>query len=210
MNRRRGFALLLCGATLVWFSPSSDWAAETRAGEVLVSSGHCFIQAAGKRAELRLGDPVSVGETVEVPAGSRLELQLNDGSVISIASGSRLTIDSFTLDTAVNGRDAEFRLLTGLLRLVVATFSGQSHFEVKTSTGVAAVRSTDWFIESREGTTQVGVLAGTVTLKSIATGTEVTVPARWGAKVIGPRDPVPPRVWQRSEFDDDIARTNAE
>jgi hypothetical protein len=208
MDCKRVFAIVI-GASLASFSPSSDWATETRAGEVLVSSGHCFVEAASKRTELRLGDGVSVGDTIEVPAGARLKLRMNDGSVISIGSGSRLTIQSYNLDPAKN-RDVELGLLNGLIRAVVAPFSGPSHFEVRTLTGVAAVRSTDWFIESREGTTQVGVLAGSVTLKSIATGTEVTVPARWGANVTGPRDPVPPRVWQRSEFDDDIARTNTE
>jgi hypothetical protein len=72
------------------------------------------------------------------------------------------------------------------------------------------VRSTDWFIEAKPQTTQVGVLAGKVELTSHATGGEVAIPARWGARVELGRDPVPARVWTPAEFDDVIARTNVE
>jgi hypothetical protein len=96
------------------------------------------------------------------------------------------------------------------LRAVVTALQSPSHFEVDTATGVAAVRSTDWFIEARPGSTQVGVLEGRVSLKSVASGKEIVIPARWGARVEAGRDPVPARVWTAAEFDDFIRRTNLE
>jgi hypothetical protein len=87
---------------------------------------------------------------------------------------------------------------------------GSSHFEVDTATGVAAVRSTHWFIEAQPGSTQVGVLEGRVSLKSVATGKEIVIPARWGARVEAGRDPVPARVWTGAEFDDVMQRTNVD
>ena len=75
---------------------------------------------------------------------------------------------------------------------------------------MAAVRSTDWFIEARPGSTQVGVLDGRVSLRSVATGQEILIPAGWGARVEAGRDPVPARVWTEAEFDDFIRRTNLE
>ncbi len=94
------------------------------------------------------------------------------------------------------------------IRAVVAAVGEPQKFEVDTATGVAAVRSTDWFIEAKPGSTQVGVLDGVVTLASAATQRAVRIPARWGARVEAGRDPVPPRVWASSEFDDVIARTD--
>jgi hypothetical protein len=193
--------------TLVSWGPAQAGAAQ--AGEVLVASGQCFVESGGKRTELKLGDAVNVGDTIDVQNGARLKLHMSDGSVISVASSSRLTIRGYSHDDRSQQRDADLLLSSGLIRAVVTPFSGPSHFEVDTLTGVAAVRSTDWFVEAREDMTQVGVLTGTVTLTSVATGTEVTVPARWGAKVNGARDPVPPRVWLKSEFDNNIARTAA-
>ena len=93
---------------------------------------------------------------------------------------------------------------------MVSLFRGVPRFEVDTATGVAAVRSTDWFIEARLESTQVGVLDGRVSLKSVATGRSIVIPARWGARVEAGRDPVPARVWTAAEFADFIGRTNLE
>ena len=70
------------------------------------------------------------------------------------------------------------------------------------------MRSTDWFIEAKPGSTQVGVLEGRVSRKSVATGQEIVIPGRWGARVEAGRDPVPARVWTEAEFADFIQRTS--
>jgi hypothetical protein len=185
-------------------------AAEPQAGEVLALFGQCFVVTAGRRNALGPGDAVHVGDSLDVTAGAKLKLRMNDGSVIAVASGSRLTIADYRLGDGGKSRNAILSLGEGLLRAVVSMIRGVPHFEVDTATGVAAVRSTDWFIEARPGSTQVGVLDGRVSLKSIATGREIIVPARWGARVEAGRDPVPARVWTEAEFADFIGRTNLE
>jgi hypothetical protein len=182
--------------------------AEPQAGEVLALSGQCSGEIGGSRKPLKLGDAVQVGETVEVAAGAKLKLRMSDGSILAIASETRLTIANYRIGNGGESRDAILSLGAGLVRAVVAALRGSPHFEVDTATSVAAVRSTDWFIEARPGSTQVGVLEGSVSLRSVATGREIVVPARWGARVEAGRDPVPARVWTRAEFDDFISRTN--
>ena len=149
-----------------------------------------------------------VGDTVDVAAGAKLKLRMNDGSVIAVASGSRVTIAEYRVGDGGESRDATLSLGEGLLRAVVSPLRGPPHFEVDTATGVPAVRSTDWFIEAKPGSTQVGVLDGRVSLKSAATGEEIVIPSRWGARVEAGRDPVPARVWTEAEFADFIGRTN--
>ena len=182
--------------------------AEPQAGEVLALSGQCSGEIGGSRKPLKLGDAVQVGETVEVAAGAKLKLRMSDGSILAIASETRLTIANYRIGNGGESRDAILSLGAGLVRAVVSALRGSPHFEVDTATSVAAVRSTDWFIEARPGSTQVGVLEGSVSLRSVATGREIVVPARWGARVEAARDPVPARVWTRAEFDDFISRTN--
>jgi hypothetical protein len=182
--------------------------AEPQAGEVLALSGQCSGEIGGGRKLLKLGDAVYVGETLEVAAGAKLKLRMNDGSIIAIASEGRLTIADYRIGNGGESRDATLSLSAGLLRAVVSTLKGPPHFEVDTATGVAAVRSTDWFIEAQRGSTQVGVLEGRVSLKSVATGKEIVIPAHWGARVEAGRDPVPARVWTGAEFDDFIRRTS--
>ncbi|HUZ74255.1 MAG TPA: FecR domain-containing protein [Stellaceae bacterium] len=203
----RRWMAALAGAVLACVVMVSGAAAQP-AGEVLAFHGQCFIETGKARSALKQGDPVQVGDTVVVPKGARLKLRMSDGSIIAAASGSRLTIGAY--GTGAGGRRVKLDLAAGLLRAVVAAVSGPSRFEVDTATGVAAVRSTDWFVAAKPGMTQVGVLSGVVSLESRATGHAVDIPARWGARVEAGMDPVPPRVWRDSEFEDVIARTTVD
>ncbi|HEV2303830.1 MAG TPA: FecR family protein [Stellaceae bacterium] len=189
-------------------APPFAAATASQAGQVLALFGPCFVETAGHKAPLKLGDPVHVGDAVEVAAGGKLKLRMEDGSIIAVASNSRLTIRNYEVARNGAGREAALSLAHGLLRAVVSSLKGRSHFEVDTATGVAAVRSTDWFIEAQAGSTQVGVLKGRVSLEGAATGRAVVIPAQWGARVYAGKDPTPPRKWSHAEFADVIRRTN--
>ena len=205
---RKHLAIAVIVAVLAGPGTREAASAAPQAGEVLALFGQCFIETAGRRNPLKPGDPVHAGDTLDVAAGAKLKLRMNDGSVIAVASGSRLTIAEYRVGNNGESREVRLSLGQGLLRAVVSRLRGPPHFEVDTATGVAAVRSTDWFIEAKPGSTQVGVLDGRVSLKSVATGQEIVIPARWGARVEAGRDPVPARVWTEAEFADFIRRTN--
>jgi hypothetical protein len=192
-------------AAIMLLASAAGVAAAPNAGEVLAISGQCVAETGGQRRPLKMGDAVQVGDAIEVAQGGKLKLRMSDGSVISAASGTRVTIEAYEADA--QKRDARLSLGSGLLRAVVAPLGQASRFEVATATGVAAVRSTDWFVEAKPDSTQVGVLAGAVSLASAATKRAVTIPARWGARIERGRDPVPARVWTQAEFDAVIERT---
>jgi len=177
------------------------------AGTVLAIKGDCVADPDKQAVPLKVGDSVTVGETILTAAGAKLKLQMADGSVIAAGAGSRITIQSYGKDPA-GKRDVSLNLASGLLRAVVAPAEQPSKFEVSTATGVAAVRSTDWFVESLDDSTRVGVLHGVVSLASKATSRQVDIPTGWGARVIGDHDPVKPRLWEEKEFQDVTARTD--
>lgn len=185
---------------------SGAWAAAT-AGAVVAISGQCFVQTDGKRIPLKAGESVRVADVVDVPAGAKLKLRMNDGSVLSVASGSQLTIAAYNVDADGKRHDVELSLGQGLLRAIVAPVDRPTTFEVKTAVGSAGVRSTDWFIEAEPGSLVVGVLSGSVTLISKATGAEVVIPAGSGASAALGEAPAAPRVWRKAEFNALIART---
>jgi hypothetical protein len=205
---RNHLAIIVIVAVLAFSGIRGSASASAQAGEVLALFGQCFLETTGRRDPLKPGDPVHAGDTLDVAAGAKLKLRMNDGSVIAVASGSRVTIAEYRIGDNGESRDATLSLGEGLLRAVVSRLTGPPHFEVETATGVAAVRSTDWFIEAKPGSTQVGVLEGRVSLKSAATGQEIVIPAGWGARVEAGKDPVPARVWTEAEFADFIQRTN--
>ena len=172
--------------------------AVTPAGTAVAVSGSCTARG---RA-LKPGDAVQAGDTVDVPAGGKLKLRMADGSVISVAPGSSMTVESYNFGGGA-GRDVKLWLTQGLLRAVVAPVGSPSTFEVSTAVGAAAVRSgsADWFINSQPGSAQVGVLDGDVDLTSAATGRLVLIVSHWGTRLEAGRDPVPPRNWTEAEFD---------
>lgn len=183
-------------------------AAAAPAGTVVGLSGTCLLTSGGQRAPLRIGQPVQVTDTVDVAADGKLKLRMTDGTVVSVAPGSQVTISSYATDAGGQRQGAKLGLTQGLLRAVVSPMGQPASFEVDTAVGTAAVRGTDWFIEAFPGSAQVGVLEGSVTLTSGATRRSETVPARWGARLEAGRDPVPPRVWSLQEFQAVITRTD--
>ncbi len=170
--------------------------AATLAGTVVAVSGSCTVDGIA----LKSGDAVRVSETLDVPAGGTLKLQMADGSVILISPGSSMTVANYSVGGA--GRNAKFSLAQGMLRALVTPVREASNFEVSTPVGTASVRSgsADWFIEAQAGSARVGVLAGVIDLTSAATSRSVSIPAHWGTRLEAGRDPMLPRVWSQMEF----------
>src|SRR5690349_19229219 len=86
-------------------------AAAMPAGMVIAVSGSCTDRG---RA-LERGDAVQVSDTITAPADCHLQLRMADGSVISVAPDSSLTVASYNIGSA--GRYAKISLVQGLLRV---------------------------------------------------------------------------------------------
>jgi hypothetical protein len=198
MRRKLIGAAVAAFCLMLWLD-----AAHAAAGTVVAVSGSC---TAGGRP-LKLGDSVQVSDMLDVPTGAKLKLRMSDGSIISLAPGTRVAVAAYEVDGAGRRRSAQLALAQGLIRAIVAPVERPATFEVSTAVGAASVRGTDWFIDVQAGSTQVGVLTGSVDLASAATGRTVTIPAHWGTRLEAGRDPVQPRVWSQAEFDALIRRT---
>jgi hypothetical protein len=206
LARLQGCGIALIMAALVLLSARSSLAQS--AGTVIGIRGDCFVVSGGNRTPLRLGLPIQVGDILDVAAPAKLKLRMADGSIISVAAGTQMTIRAYAVDAAGQRQDATLSLGHGLLRAVVSPVTGPARFEVDTAVGTAAVRSTDWFVEAFPGAMQAGVLTGSIVMSSGATRASITIPERWGARLEAGRDPVPPRVWSQAEFNAVIARTD--
>ncbi len=66
--------------------------ADAAAGSVVGLRGQCLIERQGHPSPLKMGDAVAVSDTIEVPADGKLKLRMSDGSVISLASGTKMTV----------------------------------------------------------------------------------------------------------------------
>jgi hypothetical protein len=201
MERKLVGLLLAVFGLMLWAGP----VAATPAGTVIMVSGSCTDHD----RVLNRGDTVQIGDTLEVSAAGNLKLQMADGSVISLAPDSTMTVASFSIDGS--GRDVRLSLTRGALRAQIASGTGASTFEVSTAAGAASVASAsaDWFIKAQPDSAQVAVLAGTIDLRSVITGESVSIPAHWGTRLEKGLNPVLPRVWAQREFNAVIRLTGA-
>lgn len=201
MERKLVRVLFTIFGLIFWASA----AVATPAGTVIGVSGSCTDHG----HVLNRGDAVQVSDTFEVPAGGNLKLQMADGSVISVAPDSSMTVAAYSIDGS--GRDVRLSLARGALRAQVTSVTGPSTFEVSTAAGTASLgsASADWFIKAQPDAAQVGVLVGTIDLTSIETAQSVSIPARWGTHLETGLDPVLPRVWAEREFNTVIRLTGA-
>lgn len=195
------------GAALLLLAASATAQASDHAGDVLAVSGNCFVEIAGQRSALKPQDPIHVGDTLVIADGAKLQMRMLDGSVVTAAAGTRMTVGPYAIDAATGKRDAQFSLWQGLLRAIVSKVSQPSRFEVDTATAVAAVRSTDWFVEATPSHSQIGVLNGHVMVEGTATGRSVEIVDGQGTDVKRGASPTKPRPWAKREFDEYIART---
>lgn len=192
------------------------------AGSVVGVAGQAFVDRSGQRHGLKLGDQVFVDDAFTVPAGARLKLRMNDGSVLSLAENTTLRIDAYVLNSAGQRQSAVMSLGGGLIRAITAPGGQPSVFEVNTAVGTSGARSTDWFSGvltaspppgsrlsgSPPGSAFVVVLSGTVALTSRATGRTVLVQPRYGSEVLPGQDPHPPVLHTQAELDRLTSRTD--
>jgi hypothetical protein len=203
---RRAARYPAIAVALLWLCAGAGLAAP--AGTVVGLGGECVVESGGgTRTALKLGQPVEIGDIVDIPADGKLKLRMVDGSVISLAAGTRMTIAAYAADSTGRRQDARLSLIQGLLRAVVAPVEHPANFEVDTAAGTAAVRSTDWFVEASATEMRVRVLRGSVALTSAATKRSETIRAHWAGRLEAGHDPAPPRILRRSEFNALIART---
>jgi hypothetical protein len=203
MERRLAGVLIALLSLTLWGSE----AVAASAGTVIGVSGPCTDHD----RMLNRGDTVQIGDTLDVPAGGNLKLQMEDGSVISVAPDSSITVTGYSIDGS--GRDVKLSLKQGVLRANVTSIGRPSKFEVLTAVGTAWVtcEPADWFIKAQPDSVQVGVLAGTVDLTtSTATRQSVSIPAHWGTRLETGLDPVLPRIWAQKEFNGVIHLTQTQ
>src|SRR5215470_1170277 len=112
-------AIVVC--LLLSASPQRVALAAADAGQVLTLAGDCAAVADGRRTSLKAGDTVHVGDLLEIGDGAKLKLRMNDGSVLSLAAGTKMTIQDYTVDPGGERREAKLNLDSGLLRAVVSS-----------------------------------------------------------------------------------------
>ncbi len=153
-------AAALAGAALLGNASAGGPA---RAGAVTFLAGEATRASGGKSEKLAVGSAVYAGDVIETRRRTRVELRLEDQSVVRL--GPLAKLDLAAASFGKNGdREVSVRLLFGNAWANVAkAVGGKGRFEVQTQNAVAGVRGTTFRVDaSRDRSCVVKVYAGTV------------------------------------------------
>ncbi|MEK7773797.1 MAG: FecR domain-containing protein [Deltaproteobacteria bacterium] len=123
--------------------------ARASVGSIEAVGGTAYFRpgGSGKWAVASKGQALGIGDGVKTGSDGRLSLSLVDGTRLNVGNESELEITGFLLEK--ERRSAVYTLSTGKLRAVVGRFMGSSDIKVKTLTGVAGVKGTDFIVMNR-------------------------------------------------------------
>jgi ferric-dicitrate binding protein FerR (iron transport regulator) len=122
----------------------------------------------GQPQPLALGGTVYENDLVETTPGSKMELKLQDGSVIRVGPASKMLLKSAYF--GANGSEKKFTVKLFFGRVwskVEGLVGGNSKFEVETDNAVAGVRGTTFRVDAKtDRSVLVRVYAGSVAVAS--------------------------------------------
>lgn len=159
-------AAVLLAAAAAWAVAAS--AAAPPAGSVTFLGGEATRQSGGKAGKLALGSPLYPDDLVETGARTRLEMTLQDKSVIRLGPQSKLRLSTALFRRGAEDRQVRANLLVGQIwAKVEKAVGGESRFEVQTHNAVAGVRGTTFRVDAKQDRScVVKVYSGAVAVAS--------------------------------------------
>jgi ferric-dicitrate binding protein FerR (iron transport regulator) len=151
-------------------------------GQLMFAEGDVSIRSAGQQREAAIGDRLGAGDIVETGAQSLAVIDLGNGTTIKLRQKTSLAIDSIGQETTVNLRTG------GAFANIARKLTG--HFSVRTSSAVAGVRGTRFFVAygrtiDSQPDVWLCVSAGTVEVALPTTGRSVLVNEGAGINIVG-------------------------
>lgn len=180
-------AAVLCGAAAV----------AEEVGSIASVNGEAQIGRGGAFAPAAVGAVVQLGDELKTGKG-QMRVVFRDDSVVDLAEGSTLTVDTQVFDPGASRFSSLLKLAKGKARALVSGVYGApgASFEVETPTAVAGVRGTSFLISydsDRDETDVVGI-DGRIMVRSLAAVLDDTVyiTANEGTSVVRGRAPTRP------------------
>lgn len=101
--------------------------------------------------------PLFKSDTIITRENGRISFKLNDGSILTMTTDTKLVINESVYDTDKESRSAFVSMVVGKVRFWVKELTDfkRSDFKVKTNTAVVGVRGSDFVVEAAETYTKV-------------------------------------------------------
>lgn len=164
-------------------------AAEQPIGKIERLVGRVFLQRGDLVVSPRRGTPVFSADELTTEIGAKLQIRLNDGSLLVMGGGSTICLADVALPTQEAPGRGLVMVSSGILRLILRGGGAWEGFAVQSSTSVASVRGTDFVVAGAAQYSEVFVVSGLVEVEGKAGG-QTRLAAGQGTSVpIGERPP---------------------
>ncbi len=134
-------------------------------GRVELVQGNVVVVHSVKDEAFKIskGNPLFQNDTVITLDKGRLRFSLNDGSMLTLASESKMTLNRSIYDPDAENRSSFINMGIGKARCLIKKLVGfkRSEFRIKTKTAVVGVRGSDFIVRAGEEKTEVTALEDT-------------------------------------------------
>ena len=117
-------------------------------GTIQKIRGEAYVIHKNENAAFRLKNnfPLYTGDTMITSDESSINAVMNDKSLVTLASYSKITLTESVYDPKKDTRSSLINVLFGQVRFIVVKITGVPNFTVKTPTAVCGVRGTDFCV----------------------------------------------------------------
>jgi len=117
-------------------------------GKIQKIRGEAYVIHKNEKVAFRLKNNFSLytDDTLLTSNESSIDAVMNDKSLITLASYSKITLSESVYDPKKDTRSSSIKVLFGQVRFVVVKIAGAPNFKVNTPTAVCGVRGTDFCI----------------------------------------------------------------
>ena len=122
---------------------------------------------------LQPGVDVDEGDLVQTGAEARVQIEMDDGSLLEIGNASELYLTDYLLREDASVENAAVSLLKGWLRFVATKVSASSRYEFNTPVASIGIRGTEGIIEADEQTSSVLLEEGRIEVFEIDDAGEI-------------------------------------
>jgi len=143
------------------------------------------------------GAAVRRGEGLRTGPGARLEVTLNDGTVVTLGESAAMAVDDYAFDLLARAGTARLSLLAGVFRFVTGRLGDlpRRQLEVRGAVATIGIRGTDVWGGPIDGAFSVFLLAGRVEVTTAAGAVVLDAPGQGVAVPAADQPPGPVVVW---------------
>jgi hypothetical protein len=170
--------LVLSATSLVWPScaqaqsdgarPAVAAAPVTAIGRVVTAAGSVTIEhvnavvvqaSTGQPTEVKVGDPVYLGDVVQTGADGKLGVAFTDGTAFTLSSSARMVLNEFVYDPNGKSNSTLFSLTKGTFTFVAGKVAKTGDMKIDTPVATMGIRGTTPHVEiSEDGSVRFSTL----------------------------------------------------